>query len=151
MEAEQKKLPILRYLRILVSAACLLVCVLLIALWVRSYSYIDTAICYRGGNWYGITSEPGRLRATFMNKAGVSDGWFFRAGMPVDDQFDPIVFRWLDSFRSVVTVHCAHWLVAIPFAVIATVLWIKWRFGLRALLMGITLVAVVMGLIAAVL
>jgi hypothetical protein len=67
--------------------------------------------------------------------------------MPIDDQFDPIIFRWLGSFRSVFTVHCAHWLAAIPFALIAPIPWISLRFSLRTLLIATTLVAVALGAI----
>lgn len=138
-------------LRIASSTICGITCLLLIALWVRSYSYIDTFICYRGGNWYGIQSLPGYLQATFMADAGVSDGWFFRSGMPVDDQYSRLVFGWLGNFRTVLRGHCAHWLAAIFLAVLGILPWIKWRFGLRTLFVIMTFVATALGLTLALL
>ena len=135
----------LNTLRIAVTTFCGLACLLLIALWMRSYSLTDAAVFYRGGNWYGIRSEPGHLRLTFMAKAGVSDGWFFRSGMLVDDQFPLLIVGWVGNFRNNLTAYCAHWLAAIPFAVLAAAPWIKLRFSLRILLIAVTLLNLGLG------
>jgi hypothetical protein len=96
---------LVRALRIAWSVAWGSVAVLLVALWVRSYSYIDTVICYRGGNWYGIKSEPGHQKATFMYQVGVRDGWFFRSGEPVKDHYFPMTLSWLGSFHCSLTMN----------------------------------------------
>src|SRR5947208_63167 len=49
-----------RYLRIAFSAACLIACVLLIALWVRSYKYAD--IVRNAPMRYEAVSVRGRLK-----------------------------------------------------------------------------------------
>jgi hypothetical protein len=141
-----------RKLRFAWSAVCGIFCLLLILLWMRSYSYIDTVICYRGGNWYGIDSRPGCLRFHYMDNVGVSDGWFLRGGMPVEDEYPQIIFRSIGSLRISFQVLCAHWLFAIFFAAVSAGPWLgqmRWRFSLCALLIAMKLVVFVLALIMA--
>ena len=63
-------LRFLRYLRIAFSATCLIACVLLIALWVRSYTVKDSFRRGNGGTLLNIQSHRGELgigRWTFAN------------------------------------------------------------------------------------
>jgi hypothetical protein len=136
---------ILRLLRIAVSAVFGILCLLLIALWVRSYYRLDTV-----GAWssHTVSSMKGRLvidgrfftderhgeRSVFPN-AGTSirigSGAAALKSQPVGT---PI---WFLTF-CLATLTSATWLP-----------WIKWHFSLRTLLLAMTFVAVVLGLVVA--
>ena len=139
--------------RIAFSATCLIACVLLIALWVRSYSYMDTIICYRDGNWYEIQSLPvGRLQAKFMSPTGLSDGWFFRSGEHTEERYRLPILGWTGRHRSVILVYCAHWVAALVTSALAAAPWVRtlrWQFSLRTLLIATTMIAMILGLIVA--
>jgi hypothetical protein len=157
--------PVLRYLRIAFSVTCLIACVLLIVLWVRSYSVWDilsysTALPPDGEedevprqvdfeSWRGVCSvyaeplsswetEP----ATFLNR------WQFSTKAPPvwlpqthwSFEYDPI----LESRE----IKVPHWFFVISCSALAAVPWFPWskRFSLRTLLIATTLLAVVLGL-----
>jgi hypothetical protein len=116
-----------RKLRIAWSVGCAIACVLLIALWVRSYSAPDvwhTFARFPNSPTYYYNSFQGRLRI------GTPKTW--EAG----------------------AISISHWIYILCFAALAVLPWIRqlrWRFSLRTLLIATTLVAVVLGLIVAVL
>jgi hypothetical protein len=135
-----------RNLRIAWSVACGILCLLLIGLWVRSYWCIDTASFVLGGKSFAFWSEPGRAKVVYLLDDSSRNYWYFRSGMLVDSEYDPIVFRCNGNFRTG-SVICAHWLVAIPIAMLAPISWLPWRFSLRTLLIAITILALALGLI----
>ena len=116
-----------RNLRIAFSATCLIACVLLIALWVRSYSKM------------GFYAFWGR-------------NFFIRNGnVTVDDTWVEKNLRWFGAQR--VKTPTGTW-PAIPFwlptlfvGVLAGVPWLRYRFSLRTLLIATTLIAMVLGVI----
>ena len=148
-----------RKLRIAFSTTCLIACVLLIVLWIRSYWWLDGAI--------------GPMSPTKTLVLGSSSGRF---SVRIDDRFSR---RWQFDHHSLVEFEklmnrlrrssvsfrfpifgftgndffLAHWFVIIPIAVLGIVSsrpWIRqlhWRFSLRTLLIATTLAAVVLGLI----
>jgi hypothetical protein len=153
-----------RKLRIVFSATCLIACVLLCTLWVRSYSVWDI-ISYSTApppddeeeevprqvdfeSWQGVCSvyseqlsswEP----ATFLNR------WQYTTKTP------PVWLpqtHWSFEYGPADERHeikVPHWFLFVSFAALATVPWIrwKWRFRLRSLLIATSLIAVVLGVI----
>ena len=139
----QKFLP---YLRIAFSATCLIACVLLIVLWVRSYWYEDS-VWYTDRNIVvsGVLSIPGSIVFQHLQMSGTDKhGWNFKTKR-VPTQ---IVSGWKwEHDPGHLSVPVPTWFLCglvISFGVIP---WLRWRFSLRTLLIATTLVAVVLGLI----
>jgi len=137
----------LRYLRIAFSAACLIACVLLCALWVRSYWECD---------------RFGRGSVDFASARGVAQfckwsspsyvGMRSRShwkwdGFLIDDSFAGLpALRW-HSDPDITYVNLPHWLLVLfAFAISATP-WMPRQYSLRTLLITTTLVAMVLGLV----
>src|SRR4051794_30248852 len=77
-----------RKLRIAFSATCVIACVLLIALWARSYFWRDpNVIDFSTGRWIHIISMHGRASFAYINNS------------PFVNKFDPaadyVLGRWL--------------------------------------------------------
>src|SRR5688500_7605459 len=146
-----------RFLRIAVTALSLTTCVLLVALWVRSYSRQET-ISFRGsGN--SVSTIRGSL---FINAAGfnfivdddsaigirsysnrkpLAGGRIFVSSMHPISHFKDIVPR-VKGWKF------PMWLLVAASVVVAALPWLPWwsrRFSLRTLLIATTLVAVGMG------
>jgi hypothetical protein len=150
--------PMLKYLRIAVTALCLTACMLLTALWVRSYRWVDVANGPRlGSRIVTIGSTPGVLCIAFPS---VSISWIgpwdrhsfnvnWREGSRNDGtQIDTLriwgTFAYENANRGV---YIPYWFGVFISATAATIPWISWsrRFSLRTLLIATTLVAVGMG------
>jgi hypothetical protein len=150
---------ILRNLRIAFSVACGIVCLLLIALWVRSYSQGDylywnifrvrsVTIGSTHGRVMGysdlFTIGPSKTRFRILDR----DTFFrcfgpFRGVPPLDFQSrSPIIY----GFR---TFGVSHWLLVAISATLAVIPWLKqsWKFSLRTLLIAMTLVAVLLAVV----
>jgi hypothetical protein len=137
----------LRNLRIAFSATCLIACVLLIALWVRSYFYID-GLTIRGGRQ--ITTFDGRLFVS--EKFALKKSSTSRQYMPtIRDSFHHNVryfsFALGEALRRGRGFAIPYWCILFPAAAAITLPWLRWRFSLRTLLIATTLVAIVLGLI----
>jgi hypothetical protein len=138
-----------RKLRIAWSVAWGVLCLLLIALWVRSYNWREQFIHIRSFDNVFITvgHESGAvflLRGVQRNKKQLTfrDQW---AVLQNDARAD---YRWSNSIRDGLwRIHAPHWLLILGCAGIATASWFRWRFSLRTLLVGMTLAAVALGLI----
>lgn len=152
----------LRYLRIVVSVPCLIACLLLIVLWVRSYWWFDTVRGHIVGWDLNIRSVPGELslianvQSRYFNwelsSEWIGDQGFGLLWWPPNDakMLLPGVFGVSpSSTKTVVWMH--HWFPILLTTTFAGFPWIKWswRFSLRALLIAMTLIAVVLGLIVA--
>jgi hypothetical protein len=136
-----------RKLRIALSATCLIACVLLIVLWVRSYWFIDIVhLPHRS-----LVSMTGRLFvAERIDRYGTTDlsqsmaaprlhfwGTSYMAG---EGSVEPIGIRLILPLWFAVTVAGLTSLTsAMP--------WLHWRYTLRTLLIVTTLVAIVLGLL----
>jgi hypothetical protein len=152
-----------RKLRIAWSVAWGVACVLLIALWVRSYWWIDSA-------QISITKSQ-LLIVNFMHGGiGIGDqynradpevsGWTSfeiermkaMAFMP-REVWDGRRINWGHAPRmgfAEIYITIPYWLL-IPFAIALATTWIRqlrWRFSLRTLLIATTLVAAVLGVAA---
>ena len=131
-----------RYIRIAVTALSLTACVLLIALWVRSYWWVDAAYIaqtYSAGSMQGdiyvmpgiynstpariLVHDIGPIRTRSIRNADGKTVW------KIDGQVVPI------------------WILVVSSAALAVLPWLRWRFSLRTLLIATTLVAVGLGVI----
>jgi hypothetical protein len=142
-----------RHLRIAFSCACGIACVLLVVLWVRSYSIHSSKSVWVTPNYrYYLRSTEGKAillkqeRIFFQGLEGSSATEWTFAGWKTFD--GPKVLRDLDG--SVRAVSFPYWLLASMPALLAAFAWmVNWRFSLRNLLIATTLVAVALGLIVA--
>ena len=155
---------ILRLLRIGWSAGCVVACLLLIALWVRSYWWAD-AIWFVPvqSDAFRIMSDEGGLTFLTMKEPSLADlgdppplglshreYWYEGyARATANASFLQKPFRgFYDYGRS--SLQMPYWMAVILTAATGMAVWIpqwRWRFSLRTLLIATTLVAVVLGLI----
>ena len=140
----------LRYLRIVFSATCLIACVLLIVLWVRSYWWWDDFTLNNGVESLG---SKGGTVYLFQSEIPIhpspSYGWWIHSSGEITKPQNAL--HWQTPFRGVMGVSfpLPYWLPTVTFVMLAAVPWLRWRFSLRTLLIATTLVAVVLGLIMA--
>jgi hypothetical protein len=78
----------LRYLRIAFSATCLIACVLLIVLWVRSYWWTYGVNANDGIQEFGISMERGELVAALGSVPKLSLVHFYWESQPVTQDSD---------------------------------------------------------------
>ena len=142
-----------RKLRIAWSAACGITCLLLIVLWVRSYWWAEVLEYPHGavgatfvvsahgvlivsidGNYPNVSVEP------IVWRDPIADWEFSMGGLPEHFQMKTKSKMILFGLPHMVLVLIAGAFGALP--------WIRWRFSLRTLLIGVTLVAVVLGILA---
>ena len=142
----------LPYLRIVWTALCVTACVLLVVLWVRSYSRGDSFTYRQGNTWTGVGSVAGGLTASRTSDPYLpfGMGWFLESFGP-DEFGDPSASRFIwDNSPTSRCIGVPHWFAVVIFAVL-TILplrrYFSWRFTLRSLLIATTLVAVVLGLV----
>ena len=144
-----------RKLRIAFSATCLIACVLLIVLWVRSYppngdqSSVRGIFCYSSQGTI-ITLKPNISWAANPDYSVNDLGNDMNLVVTIEPHDSPIGFyaAWPSASEWVVQV--PHWFLVLIFAALAAAPWIRWskRFTLRTLLIATTLIAVVLGAIA---
>ena len=154
-----------RKLRIVFSAVCGIICLLLIALWVRSYWYGNIVEWRTNTRLFRLDSRFGRI-----------EFWRHQPVTPIG-QYRPMILR-EPTFRlhnvanigqgqsfvpdySVMgfglyrgnrysIVYMPYWFVCLTCAFFAAAPWLPWRrrFSFRELLLAMTLVALVLGHIA---
>jgi hypothetical protein len=149
-----------RKLRIAWSVACVVACVLLIVLWVRSKTSRDRIVIpLRVTRFLRIDSSHGMIKfetygqgmgemsfsTTSLSHADISTAWkqFTSAPEPQDRK----KWRWEVSRTGRFFVYLPHWFPVTILTAFAIAPWVPWRFSLRTLLIATTLVAVVLGLI----
>jgi hypothetical protein len=146
---------IIRLLRIVFSAGCGVLCLLLIVLWVRSYRWLDTFhLSYDGdrAHWFG--SIAGELRygtpwaphaygLTWDSHDTSAPGW----RLEERPTRSILGFRWGSSGRGKRSPVVPHWFPVSVIAVIGIAPWLPFHFSLRTLLIATTLVAVALGLV----
>jgi hypothetical protein len=172
MEDEPKKWHLCRYMRIASSASCTIVCVILVVLWVRSYwirdemlfrlvsSFGNTIVFDRGrieflaepidpedANYpWPPSNENGQLITIYTDEA-YDSGWEIEELPPWNWHnvgFDAFIYP-----MGVRLVSIPFWFVTLVCVVAGSLPWIRWKFSLRILLIGLTLVAAALGIFAA--
>jgi hypothetical protein len=139
----------LRYLRIAVSATCLIACVLMIVLWVRSYWWLDILQC---GSERAFVSHAGTIQHTQALDMGLPFSYwrvvtFSESTTPMSPprySFAGIGYSPGDYWAEVVI---PNWLSLFLLTTLAAAPWLHWRFSLRTLLLATTLIALVLGLV----
>jgi hypothetical protein len=145
-----------RKLRIAFSTVCGILCLLLLALWVRSYWVCDnvyrvspnmvaTTIGASSGTVYLVRLD--NLMAT--GNTYEAHGWEYASDKPteVSPKWQFTMGHLANSAVGVVNVHLPFWLIALSWAVLAMLPWLRWRFSLRTLLIAMTLIAVGLGVV----
>jgi hypothetical protein len=141
----------LKYLCIAVTALSLTVCLLVIALWVRSYWWADAIIRGTISNRTEtvIASNHGaivfgRRVPPASSSLPPEDRWGY-----LSDKARPVNrhFGWIANNRQI-RIQFPTWLPVLLAASLAAAPWIRWRFSLRTLLIVTMLVAVGLGMVA---
>jgi hypothetical protein len=141
-----------RKLRIAWSVGCAIAGVLLIVLWMRSYWHCD--VVYRitpTTDQTTIGSNCGTVYFSQLNITSQGFGspaprrWTYQLYQPARPATKRLVF-W-DNKGGIIQGGVSHWLLITPAAVLAAIPWIRRQFSLRALLITLTVVAVMLGLI----
>jgi hypothetical protein len=142
-----------RKLRIAFSAACLIACVLLIALWVRSYTwaesyYKDVGQIYCGGSLLRGVVVLHWLDASKCQNSDRGYTWGPAPGVRLDKTF-PVHFYGFFFTKNTtgLSLVVPIWFLMVVSIGCAVAPWLSWRFSIRTLLIAMTLVAVVLGLI----
>ena len=140
-----------RKLRITWTVFCGIACVLLIALWVRSYWWADNALNVLG---HDLISIHGNVVIDDTIRFEFADDRIIWLGGGTNDRFwfVPISLAHAAHARQGSGIAVPYWFLVFPLAVLTSAPWlsqIRWRFSLRTLLIATTLVAVVLGLIVA--
>jgi hypothetical protein len=136
----------LKYLRIAVTALSLAACLLLVALWVRSYRRLDTMMAWPG---HTVSTIRGRMfidaRFIHVDSFGAhSVIWFFAGtSIPIDDGAAALKAQAAGT---------PIWLLILVAAILGAASWTRFskRFSLRTLLIATTLVALGLGMLVAV-
>jgi hypothetical protein len=144
-----------RKLRIAWSVACGLPCIVFILLWFRSYKWNDEIYAPVTQN-YAIAggSIMGHLIVKFRDTRSA------RGPKQVIVRTDPADSIWPEMVgmfpefairkeRTDWGIYTPHWLPVVLFGVLFASVWIGRRFRLRTLLIGTTLIALALGIIAA--
>ncbi len=142
-----------RKLRIAWSVACGFACVLLIALWVRSYRWEDALVWVQGptrnvfsvGSMYGwvqLMYEPGGDSEEMLLPR------FCRLQRPPARSLKSVPSFALTANAAFTSIRFPIWVLVLLAAAIGTTSWLRFscRFSLLRLLIATTLVAVVLGL-----
>jgi hypothetical protein len=146
-----------RKLRIASSVVCGIACVLLIALWVRSYGLADV-LYLRISETHAVTFGSVQGGVSISPDVRYAEGYFDDAWWKL--QTEVVGKRKTDywtqtpwytrSFRFGIfgwTVCVPHCFLMVLFGAAAVAPWLRPRFSLRTLLIATTLIAVVLGLV----
>jgi hypothetical protein len=145
-------------LRIAWSVACFIACLLLLALWARSYWRCDEFSIDAATRLTRVTSNYGQLHfATeiYSGPGEIVEKWGVWSGEALPHVIIPPMPKYSALGFSVATtgvegdgfaVTTPLWFPTLTFAALATVPSLRWRFSLSTLLIVTTVVAVVLGL-----
>jgi hypothetical protein len=144
---------ILRLLRITWTAGCAVVCLLLIVLWVRSYTKWDQAWiggfgAHRIGSLRGCIEFYSSQSIPFARPGS----WGVNVGSADTHFFTTWGFALPHTAFNDIRIIFPHWLPIALSLALAVAPWLKesWRFSLRTLLIAVTLLAVLLGAVIAV-
>jgi hypothetical protein len=144
-----------RKLRIVFSAACGVVCLFLIALWVRTKYAIDM-ICgpLSQPAGFGVMSRHGGI-GLFLTEKNYAWGYYkYPADEVSRSEYEvQIGYKTALGFvqyvknPGVFRIRVPYWSLVSLLAVLAAIPWLRWRFSLRTLLIITTLAAALLGAI----
>ena len=141
-----------RKLRIAWSVPWGVACLLMIALWVRSYSYVDDlVVTVTNAHQIELQSVPGRCIGFIADAQSRPIGSFvrYRSTTPQGAEHAMLQNGVLGGEIAMNTVWVAHGIVAAILAMLCVAPWARYlRFSLRTLLIATALVAVALGVYA---
>jgi hypothetical protein len=146
-----------RRLRIAFSTMCVIACVLLIALWVRSNRTLDFLEWNKTRYGWGVSATSFHSRCEFSfasyNKAWSNMKAGFTSKTVPNANWSWSTNPWFGFgvSRTDLGNHflmVPHWFLVLITGFLAATPWIPWHFGLRALIAVTTLLAVIFGLTA---
>jgi hypothetical protein len=141
-----------RKLRIAWSLGCGILCLLLIGLWALSYWWMG-GVAYLTKNYRerGVSSDLGMLGLYEVRLDSESSSGVYYARQeeaPVQmlrrSPFGGFECAWTDDQH---LIRIPAWLVIVGVLMACYAPWLRWRFSLRTLLIGMTVVAVILGLV----
>jgi hypothetical protein len=155
-DGERQKRSVFRCLRIAFSAGCGVLCLMLIALWVRSYWWTDTLIGpFPVGYDFNLASIQGQFGLA-VSPHGMIDRMQL-----LSEVYEPPTkgrlfahpasnpdFGFSFGTQSLGFIVVAPaWFMMLICGIIAIAPWLPWRFSLRTVLIATTVIAVGLGLI----
>ena len=142
----------LKYLRIAVTVLSLTASVLLIALWVRSYSTKDICgLTFVNQKRCNYCAKQGRIFLTVFDyetsawAIGKRREWDIRSEATSSDDAKGEPHFYFEKFDGYYRMILPHLLLVVLGTTLAAIPWLPWRFSLRTLLIATTLVAVGLG------
>jgi hypothetical protein len=146
MDRHARLTALLRYLRIAFSIGCGILCLLLIALWVRSYRYVDIvfpATDYR----IAFKSQQGQIYIGVGNDSWIPPFSYGRMGIDSSEvSLNGPSWTIVNKFPGDIRLVIPHWFLVSLSGFVAVMPWIVRRFSLRTLLIAAAVVAVGLGL-----
>jgi hypothetical protein len=150
-------------LRIAFSAVCAVLCLLLIALWVRSHGWYDSIVGrFPPSIYFQLGSSPGTCWLELSTAELPGTRWTIHSQSRDEMEYMsqgliPVPHTLVGEFGQKFdfhygfsgTVGVPYWFAISLVAGVASLSCLRWQFRLRTLLIATTLVAVVLGLIAA--
>jgi hypothetical protein len=129
-----------RKLRIAWSVGCGIICLLLIVLWVRSYTWLDSLFVAHSHNF---VSENGRI----YFDCGINWNKSVRICRYLPLQTEFTSSRGGQAYATLADGQefAPYWAVVVFIAALGAASWLPWRFSLRTLLIATTLVALLLG------
>lgn len=142
----------LSQLRIGWTIFCGVLGLLLIALWVRSYWYIDIVLRYNPTSTLSAISERGVLGISHDRLRGPAfiPTWNYVSSPANNKKERPkhmVLGFWLVRLPDQVGISVPHWFLVVIAIVMGSSPWTQWRFSLRTLLIAMTVVAAGLGFI----
>jgi hypothetical protein len=141
--------------RIAWSVACGILCLLVIALWMRSYRWFDTCSIFFESSRDVISIQSNEVGILSLNwstngnpnayKSGIFRSYFretlrTHGGPSKANKFDILVAPYYWYFA----MPC--WFLVVTLGTLASIPWFRWQFSLRTLLVSMTVIAVGLGL-----
>jgi hypothetical protein len=134
----------LPYLRIAFSAFCGLACVLLIVLWVRSYSCYDLMP-------FGVTSANGHIVVGSAELITLGNHISVEELLAECNSVVSPIPSFLATFEPLNdAMSLPYWLTVVVMCAVTAAPWLRWRFSLPTLLIAMTVVAIAIGVIVVV-
>ena len=139
-----------RKLRLAWSVVCIVLCVLLLELWLRSYWWGDRIAGYCSNvRQFELYSEVGSFALIFWNSDQhfAPDFQSYRMTEPAERWPLGLVFSDDPTDGISVSFSSPYWLAVVGVLILIAAPWFKHRFSLRTLLIATTLVAAMLALI----